>query len=101
MQYHNYESLNKTIIEQYSRPIVSNETTNINIGKSANFGFNQGSMMSFLTEGEIGKSLTNFYNVPNSDTFFKLASTTIKPSEEKSKINEDKTKYIYIDASNE
>lgn len=101
MQYHNYYTLNRAIKEQYSRPVPSNENNNLNFGQGGNFNFSQGSMMSFLTEGDMGKALTNFYNVPNTDTLLQVGATTIKQSEEKSKIKDDRTKYIYIDASND
>lgn len=91
MDTHSYNSLYRTIKEQYSRK------TNINNQNGVNK--EQNSVLQMLTEGDLGKSLANLYNIPTMDNLFKsanVASSTIMTDTSETEIKDDRNSYIYV-----
>lgn len=95
MQYHNYNSLNATIKEQYSRPQETNDSYNYPQGTNQYQLNNQGSLMNYLTQGDLGQSLMNLYNIPTMNNLMQVTQTAMTPIEEP-QTPEDRNSYLYI-----
>ena len=102
MNYHSYDSLYKTIKEQYSRPPVVFETdTDLDlpfdkseIKKQQEGG---GLMKSFFNQEDLTKSLVDMYNIPTMNNILKTGKEISNPIT-KDQIKDDPNSYIYLDS---
>ncbi len=98
MDIHSYNSLYRTIKEQYSRPVKINNNNDFKYNVNG-INMEQGSLLQMLTEGELGKSLANLYNIPTMNNLFKsanIASSSLMSDTTQTEIKDDRNRYIYI-----
>lgn len=98
MDIHSYNSLYRTIKEQYSRPVKINNNNDFKYNANG-INMEQGSLLQMLTEGELGKSLANLYNIPTMNNLFKsanIASSSLMSDTTQTEIKDDRNRYIYI-----
>lgn len=98
MDRHSYNSLYRTIKEQYSRPAKSDNNYDFKYNPNG-INMEQGSLLQMLTEGELGKSLANLYNIPTMNNLFEsanVASSSLMSDTSQTEIKDDRNSYIYI-----
>ena len=101
MNYHSYDSLYKTIKEQYSRPPIVFEPDidlDLPIDKLESKKQEGGGLMrSFFNQEDLTKSLVDMYNIPTMNNILKTGKEISNPIT-KDQIKDDPNIYIYIDS---
>ena len=100
MNYHSYDSLYRTINEQYSRPPVVFEPDidlDLPFNKLKVKKQEGGLMRSFFNQEDLTKSLVDMYNIPTMNNILKTGKK-ISNSITKDQIKDDPNSYIYLDS---
>lgn len=104
MNYHTYDSLYKTIKEQYSRPpAVFEPDTDLDLPfdklqlKKQTEG--EGLIKPILNQEDLAKKLIDIYNIPTMENILKTGSEITNPiTTDQTNIKDDPDSYIYLDS---